>query len=149
MLARFEKFTFDVFSIYHHLHKIMADEMNRYGLRGPYAIYLIAMSRNDSGITSARLSEICCRNKSDVSRAVADFERKNMIERRGSGTYNAMLFLTDYGKEVADQIARKAMNITSSVDSGLDDEKRDILYTTIDTIAKSMEALSKNGISDI
>ncbi len=148
MVARFERFTFDLFSIYHHLHKIMADEMNHYGLRGPYAIYLIAMSRNNDGITSAKLSEICCRNKSDVSRAVADFEKKNMIERRGSSSYNAMLFLTDYGKKIAEEIVCKAMNIVSFVGGELDEDKRENLCAAMNIIARNMESLSKNGSSN-
>ena len=146
MLERFEKFSFNIFSIHHYLHTIMAEEMNSYGLKGPYAIYLIAMSRSETGITSARLAEICGRNKSDVSRAIADFERQNLVLRNGEKTYNAKIMLTDSGKRIANALAKRAMDAVFLVGGDLDFEEREVFYTTLEKISRKLEILSENGI---
>ena len=75
MVSRFERFSFVISEIYRHLHKIMADEMEKYGLKGAYAIYLSAMYRHPDGITATELGEICSRNKADVSRAMSSMQR--------------------------------------------------------------------------
>ena len=146
MIESFEKFSFNIFSIYHYLHKIMSDEMKHYGLKGPYAIYLIAMNRNESGITSARLAEICGRNKADVSRAIADFERNKLVKRDGNTPYNAKIFLTDLGKNIATALAKKAMNAVSLVGGNLTEEHREVLYASLESIADKMAVLSEKGI---
>lgn len=149
MIERFEKFSFNIFSIYHYLHKIMSDEMKHYGLKGPYAIYLIAMSRNESGITSARLAEICGRNKADVSRAISDFERNGLIKRSGDTAYNAKIVLTEFGKNIATALAKKAMNAVSLVGEDLTEDKREVLYSSLESIAEKMALLSEKGIPNI
>ena len=149
MIERFEKFSFNIFSIYHYLHKIMSDEMKHYGLKGPYAIYLIAMSRNESGITSARLAEICGRNKADVSRAISDFERNGLIKRSGDTAYNAKIVLTESGKNIATALAKKAMNAVSLVGEDLTEDKREVLYSSLESIAEKMALLSEKGIPNI
>lgn len=149
MIERFEKFSFNIFSIYHYLHKIMSDEMKHYGLKGPYAIYLIAMSRNESGITSARLAEICGRNKADVSRAISDFERNGLIKRSGDTAYNARIVLTESGKNISTALAKKAMNAVSLVGKDLTEDKREVLYSSLESIAEKMALLSEKGIPNI
>jgi DNA-binding MarR family transcriptional regulator len=149
MIERFEKFSFNIFSIYHYLHKIMSDEMKKYGLKGPYAIYLIAMSRNETGITSARLADICGRNKADVSRAISDFERNELIKRDGNSSYNAKIVLTDTGKSVATALGKKAMNAVSLVGGDLTEDDREILYSSLESIAEKMALISEKGIPNI
>lgn len=145
MIERFEKFSFNIFSIYHYLHKIMAEEMKRYGLKGPYAIYLIAISRNEYGITSAKLAEICGRNKADVSRAISDFEKTDLIIRTGATSYNAIITLTESGKKIATDLAKKAMDAVSMVGGGIGDDDREIFYTSLQSIADKLALLSENG----
>lgn len=149
MIERFEKFSFNIFSIYHYLHKIMSDEMKHYGLKGPYAIYLIAMSRNESGITSARLAEVCGRNKADVSRAISDFERNGLVRRDGNSSYNARIILTESGKSIATALAKKAMNAVSLVGGDISSENREVLYASLESIADKMAVLSEKGIPNL
>ena len=54
MLNRFERFSLAISEIYRYWHKIAADEMEKYGLKGPYAVYLTAMYRYKDGITSTQ-----------------------------------------------------------------------------------------------
>ena len=131
MIGRFEKFTFAISELSRYWHKIASDEMTAYGLKGPYAVYLVTMQRHPDGITAARLCELCEKNKADVSRAMADLEDKGMICRKtdGGNLYRALLVLTDKGKEAATHIkalAEKtlaARGCTAPVTVTLTDEK--------------------------
>ena len=148
MNNRFERFTFVISEIYRHLHRITSDEMQKYGLRGPYAAYLIALYQYDEGITATRLAEICNRNKADVSRAMATLEEKGLIFREGVGQnlYRAKLRLTEEGKQSAGQlheIAAVAMDVGGQ---GLSDEKRAVFYEALELVATNMQGISRNGL---
>ena len=79
MLSRFERFSVSISELYRHIHKISADEMAKYGLKGPYAIYLLTMHRYSDGITATQLCELCDRNKAEVSRAVTAMEVMGLV----------------------------------------------------------------------
>ena len=86
MVDRFERFSFAIFEISRYWHKITADEMGKYGLKGPYSVYLTAMYRYPDGITAPQLCELCGKDKSDVSRAMSLMERRALCEKRGATT---------------------------------------------------------------
>ena len=56
MLNRFEKFTFFIEEISRVLHKIMTDEMEVFGLKGPTSIYLILLAMHPEGLTVSAIS---------------------------------------------------------------------------------------------
>ena len=81
MITRFEQFSSAISSIYQSIAKIERVEMAKYGLKGPHAQCLLAMSRYPDGITAARLCEVCEKDKAAVSRTVAELEEAGMILR--------------------------------------------------------------------
>ena len=82
MIDRFERFTLAIMEASRYWHKIASDEMEHYGLKGPHAMYLLTIDRFQSGITAARLSEVCGKDKSDVSRAISHMQKKGLVSRR-------------------------------------------------------------------
>ena len=65
MIHRFARFTLAVSEISRCWHKLAGEELAKYGLKGPHAIYLTAMYRYPEGITVPQLCELCgkdCRN---------------------------------------------------------------------------------------
>ena len=146
MIGRFEKFSLAISEINRYWHKIASDEMEKYGLKGPYAIYLVVMHRYPQGITSARLCEICDRNKADVSRAVSDMEKKGLVRREGAA-YRAMLILTEEGICAARQVVERASRAVEEGGKGLSDERRLIFYETLDLIASNLREITKEGLS--
>ena len=80
MENRFEHFSLDIFNISRYWNKIATDEMKKYGLRGTHALYLLMLDGYEGGITAARLAGLCQRDKADVSRALADFQNKGILE---------------------------------------------------------------------
>ncbi len=149
MLERFEKFTGAIYGIYRSIQKIESDVMERYGLKGSLAQYLVVMSRFKEGITSARLCEICEKDKAAVSRAVSEMEREGLIARRSEGTnlYRAMLTLTEKGENAAQQVCEMAAVAVESAGKGLDEESRKELYQSLDLIAANLKEICKDGIT--
>lgn len=149
MVNRFEKFTFAISEISRYWHKIAADEMEKYGLKGPYAVYFTTLYRSDDGITAVNLSELCGRDKADVSRAVALLEEKGLIVRESDkNRYRSLLKLTDEGKRIAEQINKIAKNVTEYVGRDLTSENRAVFYECLDSIINNMHILSRDGLAD-
>lgn len=145
MIQRFEKFSLAISEINRYWHKIASDEMEKYGLKGPYAVYLAAMHRYPEGITAARLCEICNKNKADVSRAMSDMEKKGLVCREGA-SYRAMLLLTEEGQKAAKHVAERASKAVEQGGKGLSEEHRRVFYETLDLIASNLREITKEGL---
>lgn len=148
MIDRFERFTFAISEIYRYWHKIAADEMEKYGLKGPHAIYLAAMYNFKEGVTAARLSEFCGKDKSDVSRMISAMEKQGLIAKSGVSNYRAVLTLTEKGKAAAEYVREKARIAVENASRGLLDEHREIMYASLELIGGNLQKLSVEGLPE-
>ena len=149
MLNRFERFSFAMFEISRCWHKLAGDEMVRYGLKGPHAIYLVTLAQYPEGITAARLCEICGRDKSDVSRAMTIMVENGLVTREDtSGSYRAKLILTDAGLAAAQQVCQRAALAVEYAGQGFAPDQRQIFYAVLDTITDNLQKLSREGIPE-
>ena len=145
MIDRFERFSFSISEIYRYWHRIAADVMEQYGLKGPYAVYFTTMYQYPQGMTAARLAELCSRDKADVSRAINQMEQYDLVKKEGS-SYRALIRLTEKGNKIAEQVNRKAQTAVEYGGRGLTDTQREVFYHCLDTIAANMQILSKEGL---
>lgn len=150
MLDRFEMFSYSIHNIYKYITTIERDEMEKYGLRGSYAQYLVIMSRFPDGITSSKLSEICDKDKAAISRIVAEMESKGLLVRKTDkdNLYRAKLVLTEEGHAAADYVCDKAMRAVSLAGGNLGDEERRIMYGALAIIETNLRRISRDGIPD-
>ena len=150
MLSRFERFSHAISEINKCWHKIASDEMGKYGLKGPYAIYLTAMLRYPDGITAANLGEVCARDKSDVSRAISEMESKGIISRLrdGNRSYRAKLTLTESGRAAAEHIEQRAMLAVETGGRGLGEERREVLYEALELIVENLRDVCEQGLGN-
>lgn len=148
MIDRFERFTLSIFHISRYWNKIATDEMKKYGLRGSYALYLLMIAGDEGELTAAKLAALCQRDKADVSRAMAIFQEKGILEPCKSAKYRASLKLTDKGMELAGQINRRAGIALEQAGNGLSEEMRDDMYRSLDIIAANMRVISESGLED-
>ncbi len=147
MISRFERFSFAIFEISRCWHKIAADEMSKYSLKGPHAIYLIAMNRHNDGLTSGQLTELCGRDKADVSRAMSAMEERGLVAKDASNNrYRARLKLTDAGKNAALHICSRAAVAVEMAGKGMNDEQRTVFYETLELIAANLRLISEEGL---
>lgn len=147
MINRFERFSLAISEIHRYWHKIAADVMEKHGLKGPYATYFTTMYRYPDGITSAKLAEVCSRDKADVSRAITTMEKNGLVERDGaSSNYRALLKLTDEGKKIAEMINEKAAAAVEYGGHGLSDADRETFYAALELITSNLQKLTEKGL---
>lgn len=149
MITRFEQFSVIISGIYRYIQKIEREEMVKRGYKGAFAGYLATLKRFEKGLTSTELCEICDKDKAAVSRIIAEMEEKGLVEKRGEGkgSYRAKIILTEKGREVAEYVYERAHIAVTRVSGELmNDEERASLYSTLDTIYKNLQKVSKEGI---
>ena len=148
MIDRFERFSLVISELSRHWHKITTTEMEKYGLKGAHSIYLTAMARYPEGLTANQICEMCCKDKSDVSRMMTIMEKKGLVTKESvhQNLYKGVFLLTDEGKAAAEYVNRRASLAVSIAGKDLDDETRTTLYNALESIAGNLREISENGL---
>ena len=148
MLNRFARFSLAISEIDRCWHKLAAEEMAKYDLNSPHAVYLNTLYQYPEGITAARLGELCCKNKADVSRMVTILEKKGLVRKEavGGNLYRAKLLLTDDGKLAAEHVQGRAALAVELAGSGMTDAERETFYRCLEQITAKLQELSKEGL---
>lgn len=148
MLDRFEQFTTSISGIYRSIQKIERDEMEKYGLKGAYAQYLLAMTRHPDGMTAATLCEVCEKDKAAISRILSEMEHKGLVIRE-SGSYRSLVRLTEAGKAAARFVQEKAIAAAEIASSVLTEEDRTHLYDILSRLSGKLQGICKDGIPPV
>lgn len=150
MISKYEIFSTVMSSLYHDIQRIERTEMARYGLKGPHAQCLVIMERHPEGITSARLCEICERDKAAISRTVAELENAGLLIRREQNgvRYRVPLVLTEAGRRAARDVNDVAVRAVEQAGSGLNDQQRDVFYAVLGHIAHNLHTISRDGLKE-
>ncbi len=148
MLERFEQFSFVISGINRHIQKLERTEMIKYGYKGSYAQYLVAIQRFPHGVTCTQLSEICDKDKAAVSRIVVEMENRDLVYRESDNErlYNAKIKLTEEGKKAALYVSQRACSAVEAVGTTMTDSERTALYSALDLICSKLDTLNKEGI---
>ena len=148
MLDRFARFSLAISNIHRCWHKLAAEEMAKYNLNSPHAIYLNTLYCYPEGITAAKLSELSGKDKADVSRMVSILENNGLVQRDTSAgnRYRARLILTEEGKEAALHVRSRAVLAVELAGAGLSDEDREVFYRSLELISGNLQTLSKEGL---
>ena len=148
MQNRFARFSLAISEIDRCWHKLAAEEMSKYELNSPHAVYLTTLYDFPEGITAAKLGELCGKNKSDVSRMISIMERKGLVRKVavGENFYRAKLLLTDEGKQAAEHVQRRAALAVELAGSGMTEADREVFYRCLESITTNLQTLSKEGL---
>lgn len=148
MLERFARFSLAISEIDRCWHKLATEEMAKYGLNSPHAVYLNTLYECSEGITAAKLGELCCKNKADVSRMVSILEKKGLVNKEavGGNLYRAKLLLTQEGRYAAEQVRKNAALAVELAGAGMTDSEREVFYRCLEQITANLQALSKDGL---
>lgn len=148
MLERFQQFSFIISGINRHIQRLERTEMIKYGYKGSYAQYLVAIQRFKDGVTCTQLSEICDKDKAAVSRIIVEMENRDLVFRESDNErlYNAKIKLTDEGKKAARYVSERACSAVDAVGTTMTDDERTALYAALDIIFSKLDTLNKEGI---
>ncbi|MBQ8909665.1 MAG: MarR family transcriptional regulator [Oscillospiraceae bacterium] len=148
MVDRFRRFSLSLFEISRCWHKLAAEEMSKYGLKGPYAIYLVVLQHNPEGLTAARLCELCGRDKADVSRCLSAMQEKGLVVREKGNSYRAKILLTELGIQAAEHVCRRASVAVELAGKDVSDEDRAVFYQSLTSITENLRSLSRQGLPE-
>ena len=150
MIDRVERFSVAISEISRHWHKLAAEELTKYGLKGPHATYLTAMYKYPDGITVPELCEVCGKDKSDASRMLAILEEKGLVTKKvvGGSLYRGKLQLTNEGRLAAEHVSQRASRAVEVAGKDLTDAERETFYKALDSITANLRELSKEGIPE-
>ena len=144
MVDRFERFSLLLFEILRYWHKLTAEEMKKYGLKGAHSIYLLTMLRYPEGISAPQLCEYCGKDKADVSRMMALLEEKGLVKNLYKGVFK----LTEEGKKAALFVSKRASLAVDLASKDLSEEKRIVLYEALEQIVTNLRKLNKEGLPE-
>ena len=150
MISKYEQFSASVSCIYRDIQRIERVEMAKFGLKGPHAQCLLAMSRYPEGVTATQLCEICEKDKAAISRTLAELQQGGMVLRteRNGTRYRALLTLTEKGLEAARTVNKKAQLAVEQAGAGLNDDQREVFYSVLGLIAGNLHTICKEGLKD-
>ncbi len=148
MIDRFERFSLAISEISRCWHKIASEEMEAYDLKGAHATYLTALHRHGEGLTAPQLSEICGKDKADVSRMMSLLEKKAMVEKVGGhqNGYGGMFVLTEAGMKAAEHVEKRASLAVELAGRELSEEQRAVFYAALGTITARLREISREGL---
>ena len=144
MKSRYEQFASSISAIYHAIQRIERNEMIRFGSRGVYAQYLAALHSCPEGLTAARFSELCDRDKAAVSRAVSRLEDAEFItlgDAPYKKRYRCKILLTEEGQIAAESVYNAIKTAVTAGGEGLTDEERAVFYKALSIIEKNLNEL--------
>lgn len=144
MVERFEKFSLSIAEISRCWHKLAAEEMKVYGLKGAHALYLTALYRYPEGITVPELCELCLKDKSDASRMLAILEKKELVRKEGG--YGGKVQLTEAGLQAARQVRSRVCRAVEEAGKDLSAEEREIFTKALGSITENLQRLTCEGI---
>lgn len=148
MVDRFRNFTLSLFEISRCWHKLASEELAKYGLKGPYAMYLVVLLHHPEGLTAANLCELCGRDKADVSRSLSDLLEKELICREGNHPYRAKVRLTDLGTQAAEHVCSRASIAVELAGKDISPEQRESFYQSLGSITDNLRLLSRQGLPE-
>lgn len=150
MVERFERFSFAISEISRYWHKLATEEMEKHGLKGTHSVYLITMLKFPDGITAPKLSELCSKDKSDVSRMMAIMEERGFVKKEGvhQNCYRGVFKLTEKGIKAADQLKSRVALAVELAGRDLSIEEREVFYKSLESISGNLRVLSKEGLPE-
>lgn len=141
MKYRFEKFTSNITKLYRVIQKLKEIEVKDYGLKSQHVMIIYYLARNEDGLTSKELKELCDEDKAAISRSVKFLEEKGLIsieKQNKNKSYRSPITLTEEGLEVSNLINQKIQNAVERGGSGLSEEERLNFYNALILISNNL-----------
>lgn len=149
MEERYGVFTQRIARISRCIRRLKAEEMARFGLKGPHVSCLYYLGL-DGPLTAAELAERCDEDKAAVSRSL-EFLLKNgyVTTEAASRRYRSPLYLTDRGREVCASLQARIASMEDTASAGLTEEQRSNMYAALELICGNLERLCAAEQEDI
>lgn len=138
----FSIFTNLITNIQRCINKIKDTNMKALGLKSGHVSCLYYLYKIGP-MSQAKLCEICEEDKSAISRKVEYLTQNDYLEKNSfdDGKYKQPIILTKKGKEVSEFISDKINEVIQKADSELNDNDRQLLYTSLEKINDKLKKI--------
>ena len=145
MEERFKKFTVSMTKIRRSIQRIKTEEMAEYNLKSPHVSCLYYLYE-EGALTAKELCDICDEDKASVSRSIVQLENEGYVvcPSDGKKRYKVQIELTEKGRAIAEELARKIDRVLESAGYGLTEENRVVFYQSLELISRNLEEICKN-----
>lgn len=135
----FENFTITVLRLNKLVQKIKTFEMQEYGLKTIHVMCGYYLNSHPDGLTAADLTKLTLEDKAAISRALKTLQEKGFVAYNPNH-YNAVIRLTDEGKQFANYISDKATKAVVAGSYDFSEEEREHFYKALNAIADNLES---------
>lgn len=140
-MDRFETFTGAILELSRYVQKLKDSEMKHFGLRANHVMCLYFLGKHQEGLTVTELAEACKEDKAAVSRCLAQLLERQLVEGNfpeNKRSYRTKICLTETGRELVQKMYERVDAIMLGGSSGLTDEQRTGLYSTLEIIIRNL-----------
>ncbi len=134
----FENFTVTVMKINKTVQKIKQVEMQRYNLKSIHVMCIYYLSERKQGLTASELMRLTYEDKSALSRALKQLRNDGYVVY-DVDSYNAVITLTDKGKQIATDVISKIDKAVLFASADFTDEQRDFFYRSLSAICDNIQ----------
>lgn len=143
----FENFTITILKLNKLVQKIKNYEMQEYGLKTIHVMCEYYLNIHSDGLTASELTKLTLEDKAAISRALKTLQEKGFVSY-DPNKYNAVIRLTDEGREFAEVVSRKAEKAVEAGSYDFTESERLSFYKALGTIADNLTAYYDNLIKD-
>lgn len=138
---RFDKFYYHSSCALKSIQKLKNKAMLPFGLASAHTMCLRHLYNAPEGLTRTRLTHLCDIDKAQVSRVINELcSRGYVIEKEDESiNYKKRLRLTPMGKEIAEEINKIVVKVTSYVSSDFSQEEIENFYRVYDVICDKLK----------
>ena len=133
----FENFTITILKLNKLVQRIKNFEMQEFGLKTIHVMCVYYLDNHPEGLTASELTKLTLEDKAAISRALKVLQEKGYASY-DPNKYNAVIRLTDVGKQFAAIIGKKADKAVGAGSYNFTEEERISFYKQLSTIADNL-----------
>ena len=141
MQEHFKLFTTLIATINREIKHVKTQVIADHNLKCPHVSTLYYLYV-DNGLTLKELCEKCNEDKGAISRSIKSLEIEGLIETSSlQKKYKQKLMLTEKGKEIGKDVAKKIDIAVKKAIENLSDEDKNCVYRSLSTISQNLSKL--------
>lgn len=137
----YERFILLVEGVQKCIRKLKLSEAVGLGIKGVHVFWLQHLAANPEGLTAAELAQESMVDRSLISREIEALRRggyvKLLADRR-------RYVLTESGKQLSDEIVKRATEVQNAVNDGISAEELSAFYCTLERLRDNFDKLIEN-----
>lgn len=143
----FVDFTVSILKLNKLMQKIKTFEMEKLGLKPIHVMCCYYLNKNPQGLTAKELGELTLEDKAAISRALKIMQNNGYVQY-SSNVRNAVIVLTDKGKEIAANICGKADKAVMAGSVDFTADERNFFYKSLDAIVDNINNYYKDLVKN-